>query len=116
MDLILNSFGERESHIAVGVETAYATYRNVIIGFAQRRASSMAKTFVFGISTSEPASCLTNRVSSRSSRNVPWKLSLILPKPSCTTTGRPIKGSNVLLIVSPGISILDTASIYSSDS
>jgi hypothetical protein len=90
-----------ESHFAVGVETANTTYRNVIIGFVQRRVSSMAKTFVFGISTSEPASGLTNRVSSRSSRNVPLKLSLILPRPSCTTTGRPIQGSNELLIASP---------------
>jgi len=78
------------------------------MGFVKRRVSSMAKTFVFGISTSQPASGLTNMVSSRSSRNVPRTLSSTLPRPSCTTTGRPIQGSNVLPIAFPRVCLFST--------
>src|SRR5207249_9985643 len=56
----------------------------------RRFTSSMAKTRVFAISMSGPASGLISRVFSWSRKNMPRRLTLAGPKASCTTTIWPI--------------------------
>jgi len=73
--------------------------------WGQRSTSSKAKTLVFAISMSVPASGLISKVSPRSRNNIPRRLTLTAPIPSWTTTSCPIHVSNALLTLPQVLSL-----------